>query len=229
MAYRRQNSFANDTSTDLVGLDITGLDNVRAFLDGVADSAGLMADNVVSKTAAGARKVASRAEASQLTLGGRNTKYVKGKGWQGGGSQWDSALGGYKSVRGHYGGKGLRLINFKYTNLAGPYKTAISNPNGVSSLRMTSQLANLWENDALYTKRSSLWLNKSWNGYAAWAKGTRRQGKHYFTGTFVSAVTSAVPKAKVEAEAKFLADVARLNGKQARQIRNAARKLGGTP
>ena len=228
MAYRRQNSFANDTSTDLVGLDITGLDNVRAFLDGVADSAGLMADNVVSKTAAGARKVASRAEESQLTLGKGNRKYVSGKGWIGGGSQWDSALGGYKSYRKHKNGKGLRLINFKYENLAGPYKTPISNVFGLSSLHMTSQVANLWENDAYYTKRSSVWMNAS-GGYSSWKKGTRRPGKHYFTGAFTSAVSTAVPKAKVEAEAKFLADVARLNGKQARQIRNAARKLGGTP
>lgn len=228
MAYKRQNTFANDTSTDLVGLDVNGLDDVRAFLDGVAESAGLMADNVVSKTAAGARKVASRAEEGYLTLGKGNRKYVKGKGWIGGGSRWDAALGGYKSYRKHRSGKGLRLINFKYTNLAGPYNTAISNSLGLSSLRMTSQVANLWENDAYYTKRSSVWMNSS-GGYSSWKKGTRRPGKHYFTGTFVSAVASAVPKAKVEAEAKFLADVAKYNSKQAKAVRSAAKKLGGTP
>lgn len=224
-------TFANDTSTKLIGLDLNGIDAVEDFLDQIIGDTGRLADNVTSKTSKEARKKASRVEDRKLNLGEDSLKWVRGKGMQLGGTVWDSALGGYRSKRPHKNGYGLRMINFKYQDLAGSYTRGSlknkTNVLGVSTTVMTSQIANLWENDAFYAKRSSIWKTKT-GGYASQKAGVR-PGKHYFQSAYATAVSSSVPQAKKEALDKFNADVAKADAKAQKSINRTAKKLGGTP
>lgn len=227
--WQRRRTYSNDTTAGL-SVMLNGVDNVQAFLDSVAGDVGMLADNVTSKVAKTARKTVSQIDASKFTMGGANIKYDKTKGWIAGGSKWDSALGGYVSRRGHHNGRGLRMINFQYKHLAGNYgkKMAVANALGYSEVGMTSQVANLWENDAYYTKNSARWLTAK-GEEAFWTRGTRRPGKHYFNMAFSNAINSAVPVAKQEAIDKFNADVKKAEAKFNRAVRRAAGRMGGTP
>lgn len=205
--HRRVMKFSNDTAQSLITVEITGAEGVGKYLDTSKRNVLRLADNLTVKTSAEARRRASAVERRMFTLGERNEKWVK-NGYQEGGSIWSEKLGGYKSIRPIGNGKQLNLTNFSYVTTAEDYQKGKTSPVGTSEVRMTSQLANLWENDALYTKPSAIW--KKDGKPSRWGlrgeTSFRRPGKHYFEREFTNALKSSIPEGIKKAKKKFRED-----------------------
>lgn len=207
----RKYTFGNDTATSLIGMNISGVEGVAKYLSSSRKNVLRMADNVTSKTAAEARKEATDLEEQALDFQMTEThsKWSNKLGRVKRKSAWNSSLGGYESsTRTNKKGRHLRLINFKNVKTAANYGHYHQSGDGSSSVRMTSLMANLWENDALYTKPSPYWgTNGKWSRwYLKDGQPFRRPGKHYFQSAFKSAINSTVPEAVELAKRKFKED-----------------------
>lgn len=207
----RKYSFSNDSATSVMSMNITGAESVQKYLDLSKRNVLRLADNVAAKTAAEARKEATDLEEQALDFQMTEThsKWSNKLGRVKRKSAWNSSLGGYESsTRTNKKGRHLRLINFKTVLTAYDYGHYHKSRDGSSMVRMTSLMANLWENDALYTKPSPYWVtNGKWSRwYLKDGLPYRRPGKHYFASKFASAVKNAMPDAIAKSKDKFKAD-----------------------
>lgn len=197
-AYKWKGHVASSTDTvtnaGLGDFDIMGrgFQEVADLLSNAGDAFTLMAQDAIAKGAVEGRKHASRLEAEKFNLGkawhhspypgtprGPVMKAMVPAHWMSA-SRFDPGLGGYRGVSSS--GNSLRLINFNFKK-GHTYKDLGGAP-GTIEARVTSQMANLFENDARWRRKSPYWSATGGSGAESWRRfkpGDVRQGKHYFS------------------------------------------------
>lgn len=197
---------ASDTFTQqgIFNTNLRGLQAVEKMLQDAGANVNRLADDVVAKVAVEGRKEATDIEEQEFRLG-KTWVHANKPGAYGPGDRWTSSsrydpkLGGYVGFSSS--GNKLRLINFSF-EAGHTYRYNGIHP-GVSRARFTSQLANLFENEATWRKSSPFWMSssggKAWGHYKA---GASRDGRHYFSRV-VDAVDRGFLRALPKAQANF--------------------------
>ena len=216
------------TNAGLGDYDIMGrgFQEVQDLLDRAGTAFTQMAQDVIAKGAVEGRKKATLLEEQKFRLGKvwTHTPYPS-LGASGPGSMWKSSsrfdprLGGYRGVSSS--GNALRLINFNFK--AGHTYGSLGDLPGTIEARVTSQLANLFENDARWRKKSPYWVTEG-SGWGVFRPGSTRQGRHYFN-QFYRLFDEGLLDGIKEAENTFNARVNKASAKQARWIKKAQAKI----
>lgn len=176
-----------------------GFDQVQRMLDQAGAGVNKMADDIVAKIGAEGRKEATSIEESEFRLG-HVWEHANSKGgpiWTSS-SSYDPSLGAYVGKSGV--GNELRLMNFGFVK-GHTYKYNGINP-GTSKARFTSQLANLFENQARWRKTSPAWRQQGTGRWYGFRKGSTRRGRHYF-GRVIAALDRGIVRALPKAQANF--------------------------
>lgn len=200
-------------ANNLVDLNVGLSGNARQYLDVVAEETADLANAYVAKASKNARGQAQDIEGSVLNIG-RGKQYFRSAtvsnvnaAWGGlhtTESFWDSKTKVYRTKnrlarrkKGQKGDSGyLRLENFSFRKAAGSKKK--DNFQTTAEARLTSNLANLHENDVKFPKGSIKFSNGFMSKWRRFYPGQTRRGKKFFD-KYAAAVYSTLPKSEEEA------------------------------
>lgn len=162
----------------------------------LTDNIGQVSDDAVAKVAAKGRRRITDYEEQTFRMGNKNYKGSKDFYSQ---SRYDPKLGGYVSA----GGKQAqthKMMAFSFETVASRRYRMVAK---YSHVKLSSKLANLWENDTKsYTAHSPFFWREG--GKVGWVnKGEVRKAKPFFLTEGVQGVQQVIPQALAEADQKL--------------------------
>ena len=186
-----------------IHIDVSGWKTLAERIEKAGRTASRMADSVAATTAAMGRRAYTDVLENEFPSMGRVPYTKSNKGRRIRGSFYDFDLGGYRSLTKTTKHGNLRESSFSFETVAA-HRSAGAFRRSLSSVRLTSLTANLWEQTTkLYTAHSPFWRyygdrNSGWIN-----SGEQRIGKQFFRSDAQQKVKNVVSAAIARTEAKY--------------------------
>lgn len=186
-----------------IHIDVSGWKTLAERIEKAGRTASRMADSVAATTAAMGRRAYTDVLEREFPHMGRRTYTKSNIGREKRGTFYDPDLGGYRSRTRTTKHGNLRESSFSFETVAA-HRSAGAFSRSLSSVRLTSLTANLWEQTTkAYTKHSPFWRysgdrNSNWINI-----GEQRIGKDFFRSEAQQKVKNVVSAAIARTEAKY--------------------------
>ena len=186
-----------------IHIDVSGWKTLAERIEKAGRTASRMADSVAATTAAMGRRAYTDVLEDEFPSMGRRTYTKSNIGREKRGTFYDMELGGYRSRTKTTKHGNFRESSFSFETVAA-HRSAGAFSRSLSSVRLTSLTANLWEQTTKpYTKHSPFWRysgdrNSNWLNIE-----DRRFGKNFFQSKARQKVENAVSAAIARTEAKY--------------------------